>query len=61
MTGLSCPNCGITVAQNAVNYDGVIYCCQGCADRTFCSCRVSRPRASQATDPRTPVGATPKR
>ena len=41
MSGLSCPNCGIPIADLAVNADGVLYCCQGCADRTYCQCRVT--------------------
>ncbi|MBI4493633.1 MAG: hypothetical protein HY690_12655 [Chloroflexi bacterium] len=43
MSGLSCPNCGLTIGGQAINQDGVLYCCQGCADRTYCSCRVTSP------------------
>lgn len=56
MSGLSCPNCGLSIGQGAYNHEGVLYCCQGCAERTYCFCRVTAPNIV-----RIPVtGATPR-
>jgi hypothetical protein len=41
MLGRSCPTCGLTVGRDAYEHEGVLVCCRGCAERTFCACRVS--------------------
>ena len=42
MSTSACANCGLPLGRSAHQHsNGSMYCCEGCADRTFCKCRVS--------------------
>jgi hypothetical protein len=41
MLGRSCPTCGLGIGRDAHEHEGVLHCCRGCAERTFCTCRVT--------------------
>jgi hypothetical protein len=51
----ACANCGLPLGKTAHQHsNGSMYCCKGCADRTFCKCRVSVMRGeplAKALDP----------
>lgn len=38
MTEQLCPACGCHIASDGYEKDGVIYCCQSCADSDQCKC-----------------------
>lgn len=54
MSGIACPNCGLLVSEGGHVRDNVLYCCRGCAERTFCVCRV---RAGLAAGPAATVAS----
>jgi hypothetical protein len=58
----ACANCGLPLGKSAHEHsNGSMYCCEGCADRTFCKCRVSVMLGEGLEGPREPyiVSAAP--
>ena len=50
MTKQICPVCGCDIGGEGYEKDGVVYCCEPCAESGACDCGCCRPQATDMPD-----------
>jgi hypothetical protein len=50
MTQQICPVCGCDIGGEGYKKEGVVYCCEPCAESGACKCGCCRPQATDMPD-----------